>query len=66
GGLGQYIFRAVQSGDYPHMLAGSLLVTLLTLPTAVPFAPPHPPPAPAPDSEAPTGPEGGDPRGDRP
>ncbi|PPF12909.1 MULTISPECIES: ABC transporter permease [unclassified Rathayibacter] len=38
GGLGQYIFRGVKSGDYPQMLAGSILVIVLTLLSEVLFA----------------------------
>ncbi|AND16755.1 ABC transporter permease [Rathayibacter tritici] len=38
GGLGQYIFRGVKSGDYPQMLAGSILVIVLTLLSEIVFA----------------------------
>ncbi len=31
GGLGRYVFGGLQSGDYPQMVAGSILVTILAL-----------------------------------
>lgn len=38
GGLGRYIFQGVKAGDYPQMLAGSIIVIVLTLLSEVLFA----------------------------
>lgn len=38
GGLGRYIFQGVKAGDYPQMLAGSIIVIALTLLSEVLFA----------------------------
>ena len=38
GGLGRYIFQGVKAGDYPQMLAGSIVVIALTLLSEVLFA----------------------------
>ncbi|WP_367882364.1 hypothetical protein [Rathayibacter oskolensis] len=38
GGLGRYIFQGVKAGDYPQMLAGSIIVIALTLLSEILFA----------------------------
>jgi osmoprotectant transport system permease protein len=38
GGLGRYIFQGVKAGDYPQMLAGSIIVIVLTLISEVVYA----------------------------